>query len=147
MHLLISRRVSMSMDANIHPTENTFITMASHTGKMHIWRMKPDGSGREEMTDDEYNDWFPHISPDGKWIVFISFPADIEPNTHPSYKRVMLRLMPAKGENQKLLPISTADREPLMFHPGRPTAGRLLLSAIRGNNHKSIIKISDFTLY
>jgi len=69
----------------------------SHSGKMHIWRMNADGSGRAEMTNDEYNDWFPHVSPDGKWVVFLSFPADVEPNTHPAYKRVMLRLMPSEG--------------------------------------------------
>lgn len=66
----------------------------NHTGTMQIWRMKPDGTGREQLTFDEYNDWFPHISPDGKWILFISFPKDIDPNSHPSYKRVMLRIMP-----------------------------------------------------
>ena len=69
----------------------------SHTGKMHIWRMKPDGTGREELTSGEYNDWFPHVSPDGKWILFVSFPADIDPNSHPAYKRVMLRIMPSEG--------------------------------------------------
>ena len=66
----------------------------NHTGTMQIWRMKADGSAREQMTFDGFNDWFPHISPDGKWILFISFPPDIEPNSHPSYKRVMLRIMP-----------------------------------------------------
>lgn len=70
---------------------------ASFSGTMQLWRMKPDGSAQEQITFDEYNDWFPHISPDGKWIAFISFPVDIEPNDHPSYKRVMLRLMPAGG--------------------------------------------------
>jgi len=69
----------------------------SHTGNMQIWRMKPDGSEREQLTFDDYNDWFPHISPDGRWIAFLSYPADIEKNAHPSYKRVMLRLMPADG--------------------------------------------------
>jgi Tol biopolymer transport system component len=75
----------------------------SHSGKMHIWRMKPDGSEREELTSEEYNDWFPHVSPDGKWIVFISFPADVDPNSHPSYKRVMLRLMPVSGGEPKVI--------------------------------------------
>jgi Tol biopolymer transport system component len=56
--------------------------------------MKPDGSGKEQLTFDEYHNWFPHISPDGKWMVFISFPSDIDPNSHPAYKQVMLRLMP-----------------------------------------------------
>lgn len=69
----------------------------SQSGTMQIWRMKPDGTGNEQITFDEYNDWFPHISPDGKWIVFISFPTDIPVNDHPSYKKVMLRLMPASG--------------------------------------------------
>ena len=69
----------------------------SHTGTMQLWRMKPDGSGREQLTNDKYNNWFPHISPDGKWIAFISFGQDINPNDHPSYKHVMLRLMPASG--------------------------------------------------
>ncbi len=75
----------------------------SHTGNMQLWRMKPDGTGREQLTFDEYNNWFPHISPDGKWIAFISFPADIEKNAHPSYKRVMLRLMPANGGTPKVI--------------------------------------------
>ena len=30
------------------------------------------------MTRDEPEDWFPHISPDGRWIVFLSFPAGTE---------------------------------------------------------------------
>ena len=70
---------------------------ANPTGTMQIWRMKPDGSGREQLTFDQYHNWFPHISPDGKWIVFISFPTDIDPASHPSYKRIMLRLMPVSG--------------------------------------------------
>jgi TolB protein len=67
---------------------------ANPTGTMQVWRMKPDGSGKEQLTFDEYNNWFPHVSPDGKWIVMISFPPDINPDEHPSYKNVMLRLMP-----------------------------------------------------
>ncbi len=47
---------------------------ANPTGTMQIWRMKPDGSAQEQITFDQYHNWFPHISPDGKWIVFISFP-------------------------------------------------------------------------
>jgi Tol biopolymer transport system component len=66
----------------------------NQSGTMQIWRMKPDGSNKEQLTFDEYHNWFPHISPDGKWMVYISFPPDIEPNSHPSYKRVTLKLMP-----------------------------------------------------
>lgn len=76
---------------------------SSESGTMQIWRMKPDGSGKEQITFDEYNDWFPHISPDGKWIAFISFPPTINPKDHPNYKRVMLRLMPAGGGAPKVI--------------------------------------------
>jgi TolB protein len=75
----------------------------SHTGTMQIWRMKPDGTGREQLTSDKYNNWFPHISPDGKWIMMISFNSDVTPNDHPSYKRVMLRLMPVTGGTPKVI--------------------------------------------
>lgn len=73
------------------------------TGTMQIWRMKPDGSEKEQLTFDEYNNWFPHISPDGKWMVIISFPADMNPDLHPSFKRVMLRLMPVNGGSPKVI--------------------------------------------
>ncbi|MGE5126396.1 MAG: biopolymer transporter TolR [Betaproteobacteria bacterium] len=67
------------------------------SGTMQIWRMKPDGSDQEQVTGDEYNNWFPHLSPDGKWIAFITFPKEVPPADHPYYKRVYLRLMPAEG--------------------------------------------------
>ena len=70
---------------------------SSRTGKMQIWRMKPDGSDQEQITNDNYNNWFPHISPDGKWIVIISFPEDINPTDHPYYKQCYLRLLPVEG--------------------------------------------------
>lgn len=66
----------------------------SFTGTMQIWRMKADGTEKEQLTFDNYNNWFPHVSPDGRWVVFISFPPDIDPISHPSYKRVMLRIIP-----------------------------------------------------
>ncbi len=28
-------------------------------GTMQLWRMKPDGSNKEQLTFDQYNDWFP----------------------------------------------------------------------------------------
>jgi len=76
---------------------------STQSGTMHIWRMKPDGSDKEQLTFDEYNDWFPHISPDGKWIVFLSFPVTVAPTDHPFYKRVMLRMMPSSGGAPKVI--------------------------------------------
>ena len=75
----------------------------SQSGTMQIWRMKPDGTGNEQMTFNQYNNWFPHISPDGKWMVYISFPETIPVNDHPSYKHVTLNLMPANGGQSKVI--------------------------------------------
>jgi Tol biopolymer transport system component len=47
---------------------------------MQLWRMRPDGGAPEQLTNDAYNNWFPHISPDGKWIVFLSFMQDVKPD-------------------------------------------------------------------
>jgi Tol biopolymer transport system component len=75
----------------------------NHTGKMQIWRMKPDGSGRQQLTFDEYNNWFPHVSPNGKLIVFLSYPPDTDPNSHPSYRRVLLRTLPVNIGEPKVI--------------------------------------------
>ena len=75
----------------------------SHTGSMQLWRMDQDGSNREQLTFDKFQNWFPHVSPDGKWIAFISFPPEVDKNDHPSYKRVMLRLMPVEGGEAKVI--------------------------------------------
>ncbi len=71
------------------------------TGLMQIWRMKPDGSEQTQITRDEYNNWFAHPSPDGKWLVFVSFEKDVE--GHPPNKDVMLRLMPVGGGEIQIL--------------------------------------------
>jgi Tol biopolymer transport system component len=72
---------------------------SSRTGRMQIWRMRPDGSRQEQITNDGFNNWFPHISPDGRWIVYIAFPPppEVAANDHPFYKHVTLRLMPIGG--------------------------------------------------
>jgi TolB protein len=53
--------------------------------------MRPDGSEQEQVSSDDLNNWFPHISPDGRWMVFLTYGADV--NGHPENKDVMLRLM------------------------------------------------------
>ena len=58
---------------------------------MQIWRMKPDGSDQEQVTFDEYNNWFPHLSPDGRWMVLLSYEKDV--TGHPEDKDVTLRRM------------------------------------------------------
>lgn len=67
-------------------------------GHAQCYRMKPDGSGIQQLTRDERVNWFPHISPDLNWIVYLSFP----PGTlkHPPNKAVILRRMKPDGSQQ-----------------------------------------------
>jgi Tol biopolymer transport system component len=43
------------------------------SGRMQIWRMRPDGGAPQQITNDGFNNWFPHISPDGKWLALSHF--------------------------------------------------------------------------
>jgi Tol biopolymer transport system component len=76
---------------------------SARSGRMQIWRMHADGSNPEQITSDELNNWFPHISPDGQSVSIISFPKDIDPNDHPYYKRVYIRLMPIGGGTPRVI--------------------------------------------
>ncbi len=75
------------------------------SGLMQAWRMKADGSGQEQVTfDEDKNTWFPHVSPDGKWVVMLSYrKGDLKPDEHLPHKQVELRLMPASGGEVKRL--------------------------------------------
>ncbi len=51
--------------------------------------------------DEEYGDWFPHPSPDGEWVVFLSYDASVE--GHPANKDVVLRMMPLDGGEPEVI--------------------------------------------
>ena len=63
--------------------------------------MHPDGLGQEQITSDNFNNWFPHISPDGHWMVFLSYEKDV--SGHPENKDVMLRLMSLQDKKISVL--------------------------------------------
>lgn len=75
------------------------------SGLMQVWRMKANGTEQTQMTTDETrNSWFPHISPDGKQVIFITYrKGDLEPGQHLANKNVELRLMPAAGGEPRTL--------------------------------------------
>src|SRR2546423_1069463 len=74
---------------------------SERTGSMQIWRMRPDGTAQEQVTSDDYNNWFPHISPDGKWMVFLTYDKSV--SGHPENKDVMLRLMSLSDQKVSVL--------------------------------------------
>ena len=51
----------------------------------------PTVPGCEQMTSDDSNNWFPHLSPDGRSMAFLSYDKDVK--GHPPDKEVTVRLM------------------------------------------------------
>ncbi len=74
------------------------------SGNMQLFRMKKDGSEQTQMTFDQHNNWFGHVSPDGKLVSFISYDASqVAPGDHPANKDVEIRLMDIDGKNVRTL--------------------------------------------
>jgi len=75
---------------------------SERTGHMQIWRMRAaDGIEQEQVTFDEYNNWFPHISPDGQQMVFLTYDPSV--SGHPENKDVMLRWMSLNDRKTSVL--------------------------------------------
>ena len=64
---------------------------SARTGTMQIWRMRTDGSEQEPVTADEFNNWFPHVSPDGRSWCF--YPTKRMSQATRENKDVTLRIM------------------------------------------------------
>ncbi|MBO9124371.1 MULTISPECIES: TolB family protein [unclassified Rhizobium] len=70
---------------------------SSRTGLMQIWRIHPDGTGLEQVTHDNYGNWFAHPSPTNDKVVLISYDPDVF--DHPRDKHVRMRIMDMDGGN------------------------------------------------
>ncbi|WP_018902361.1 TolB family protein [Rhizobium sp. 2MFCol3.1] len=70
---------------------------SSRTGLMQIWRIHPDGTGVEQVTHDNYGNWFAHPSPTNDKVVLISYDPDVF--DHPRDKHVRMRIMDMDGGN------------------------------------------------
>lgn len=93
---------------------------SDRSGSWDIWRMPAEGAGvndakAERVTSDEYEDWFPHPSPNGKWLLFVSFPKGTK--GHPPNQEVVLRILPLPGNTLKPAKI----REVIRLYGGQGT--------------------------
>jgi hypothetical protein len=80
---------------------------SDRSGNWDIWRIPAEGGGpgdarAEQVTNDEMEDWFPHFSPDGRWMLVFSFPKGTKTHND-KMDGVVLRLAPAPGN--KLQPV------------------------------------------
>jgi Tol biopolymer transport system component len=81
----------LSDDPDFSPDGKWVYFNTDRWGGMQIGRMHPDGSAVEQVTFDQFKNWTPHPSPDGKMIVFISYPPDV--TTHAANKDITLRIL------------------------------------------------------
>jgi len=68
---------------------------ATQPGHAQLFRIRPDGSDNQQLTFDERVNWFPHLSPDGTKLVYISFPSGTL--GHPHNKDVQICMMDPEG--------------------------------------------------
>ena len=108
--------------------DGRWIYFNSHrTGRMHIYRMRPDGSEQTQLTFDEYDNWFPHPGPDNKSIAYIAYIED-QQGGHPFGKEVKLRLLDTESKNVRdLTPVFYGGQGTINVHSCHPMAAELLL--------------------
>jgi TolB protein len=93
------------LTSNIHhddgpdysPDSKWIYINSDRSGKEAIWRFPADGAGHndekaEMVVNDGLEDWFPHISPNGKKMVYIGYPAGT-PNHDPRTVHIELKLV------------------------------------------------------
>ena len=104
---------------------------ADKPGHAQLFRMDANGSGIAQPTSDPRVNWFPHISPDGTRIVYLSYPSDTR--GHPADLDVILRVMPAGGGASRDLAAFFGGQGRSTSTVGRRTAGVSPMSPIRSS--------------
>lgn len=106
--------------------DGEWIYFNSHrTGRMHIWRMRPDGSEQTQLTSDEYDNWFPHPGPDNRSIAYIAYMED-QKGGHPFGKDVKIRLLDVETlQTRDLTPVFYGGQGSLNVHSWSPDGNKL----------------------
>ena len=91
----------VSDDPDYSPDGQFIYFNSDRSGGMQIWRMRPDGSNPEQITSDNYANWTPHVSPDGKSMLILSY--DKGETGHPANKDVVLRIMSLEERKSRVL--------------------------------------------
>jgi TolB protein len=97
--------VEKQLTSNIHhddgpdysPNGKWIYINSDRSGKEAVWRFPSDGAGTDDakaemVVSDGLEDWFPHISPDGKKMVYIGYPAGT-PTHNPRTVPIELKLV------------------------------------------------------
>ncbi len=125
-HVILDEEIRLT-DANglddgpEYSYDGQWIYFNSHrTNRMHIYRMRPDGSQQTQLTNDEYDNWFPHPGPDNRSIAYIAYMED-QNGGHPFGKDVKLRLLDVETlEIRDLTPVFYGGQGSFNVHSWSP---------------------------
>jgi TolB protein len=105
--------------------EDKFVYFASNqNGSMQIERKRADGSQPEQMTSDDFNNVSPHLSPDGKSLLFLSYSKDLQELQE--NKDVALRMMSLADKRIKTLATFVGGPGSLGTQPWSPDGRRVV---------------------
>lgn len=116
--------------------DGEWIYFNSHrTGRMHIYRMRPNGSDQTQMTFDNYDNWFPHPSPNNKSVVYISY-IENQNGDHPFGKDVLIRQLDVEtGKTKSLTPVFYGGQGTLNVHSWSPDGEHIAYVRYINNNN------------
>ena len=115
------------------------------SGLMQVWKMKADGTEQTQMTfHHDLNSWFPHVSPDGKQVVYICYNKDdVASGDHPANKNVELRLMTANGGESRQLTKLFGGQGTLNVNSWSPDSRKLAFVSYRVNHEQTFNRTGD----
>ena len=88
---------------------------ADRPGHAQLFLMDSDGGDPTQLTFDDRVNWFPHPSPDGRTLLYLSYPPGTE--GHPPDHNVILRTLPLTGDRSAPVTGEPTDVAALNGHP------------------------------
>lgn len=100
----LTRNAGFNDGPEYAPNGNHIWFNSTRTGLMQCWRMDRDGGNPLQITFTDRNNWFPHVSPDGQKVLYLSYSRDgLDANEHLPNMDVQLRLMDYDGGNDRCI--------------------------------------------
>jgi Tol biopolymer transport system component len=131
-HLIGGPGASVRGSAGYSPDGNYIYFHSNHSGAGEVWRMRSDGSNPEQVTKDGVGDWYPHVSPDGRLLAFLtperSAPSEMDIGLEP----VTLRVMTLADRHVRVLAKFTGANNSMPSPSWSPDSRRLAFVSYQG---------------
>ncbi|HEX4232242.1 MAG TPA: hypothetical protein VHZ07_26485 [Bryobacteraceae bacterium] len=105
------------------PESNGEYVASNQGGTMQIWHKGADGSQPEQMTSADYNSASPRLSPDGKYLLFLSYPKEL--SSLQENQEVTLRLITLTDKRVRTLATFVGGPGSLGTQPWSPDGRRV----------------------